>query len=253
MERIDRLLVDQGLAASRTQAQRYVSEGRVKVLSSGDWLVPTKPSQKYPQTVELEVAFDETDRYVSRGGLKLAGALAQTGLDISGMCVLDVGQSTGGFTDCVLQAGAAKVVGVEVGHGQLVEKLRSDARVVCLEGMNARSLPADEVLKYAENTSGFDLSVMDVSFISQTKIIPSVAPLLKMGGYFLSLVKPQFEVGQSGLGKGGIVRDESFYPQVEHSIRKSCADNGLAVKGFFSSPIKGGDGNREFFILAEKS
>ncbi|MGI9275348.1 MAG: TlyA family RNA methyltransferase [Endozoicomonas sp.] len=252
MERIDRLLVDQGLAASRTQAQRFISEGRVKVQCGGGWQVVAKPSQKYSQEIELQVEFDETDRFVSRGGLKLAGALAQTGLDVSGMCVMDVGQSTGGFTDCVLQAGANRVVGVEVGHDQLVEKLTKDSRVVCLEGMNARSLPVEKVLRHAASSDGFDLAVMDVSFISQTKIIPSLVPLLKTGGYFLSLVKPQFEVGQSGLGKGGIVRDESLYPQVEQSIRKSCADNGLKVKSFFNSPIKGGDGNREFFIFAEK-
>ena len=252
MERIDRLLVNQGVVNSRTQAQRLISEGKVKVYNAGGWETPNKPSIKYPDVVEIQVEFDEADRFASRGGLKLAGALERSGLDISGATVIDVGQSTGGFTDCALQAGAAKVVGIEVGHDQLVQPLRGDSRVVCLEGMNARALPEQELLEYTPGSKGFDLAVMDVSFISQTKILPSLTPLLKSGGQLLSLVKPQFEVGQEGLGKGGIVRDESLYPKVKKMIKDHCEKLGLEVVDYFASPIKGGDGNKEFFIWARK-
>ena len=251
MERIDRLLVNQGIVHSRTQAQRLISEGRVKVYNAGGWETPVKPSIKFPDIAEIQVERNETDRYVSRGGLKLAGALEKTGLDISGAVVIDAGQSTGGFTDCALQADAGKVVGIEVGHGQLVQSLRDDERVICLEGINARALPKEELLEYTPDQKGFDLAVMDVSFISQTKILPSLIPLLRCGGHILSLVKPQFEVGQAGLGKGGIVRDASLYPKVEKEIKQLCKDLGMTVLDYFDSPIKGGDGNREFFIFAQ--
>ena len=253
MKRIDRLMVDQGVVSSRTHAQRLVSEGRVTVLNSGSYEVPTKPSHKFPEEVEIKVQINETDRYASRGGLKLHGALEKIDLDITGFTVLDIGQSTGGFTDCVLQAGAEKVVGIEVGHGQLVESLRNDARVICLEGMNARSLPKIELLSHSLNSEGFDLVIMDVSFISQTKILPALAPLMKQGGHLVSLVKPQFEVGSAGLGKGGIVRDESLYPKVKSTIKECCEILKLDVRDYFKSPVKGGDGNKEFFIWAIKN
>ncbi|KEQ13978.1 TlyA family RNA methyltransferase [Endozoicomonas numazuensis] len=252
MERVDRLLVDQDLAASRTQAQKYISEGKVQVLHSGNWQTVKKPSEKFAGDAELKVALDESDRFVSRGGLKLAGALERIRLDITGMTVIDVGQSTGGFTDCALQSGAARVVGIEVGHDQLVEKLRKDERVICLEGVNAREL-SPTLIENTENSAGFDLAVMDVSFISQTKIIPSLAPLIKEGGFLISLVKPQFEVGKAGLSKGGIVRDDSLYPEVESSIRNCLEKQGLKTTDYFDSPIKGGDGNREFLIIARKA
>ena len=252
MKRIDRLMVDQGVVSSRTHAQRLITEGRVTVLDAGTSEIPTKPSHKFPEEVDIQVKFNETDRYASRGGLKLAGALEKTGLNITGFTVLDVGQSTGGFTDCVLQAGAEKVVGIEVGHNQLVEALRKDERVICLEGMNARSLPEAELLSYTAGNAGFDLIVMDVSFISQTKILPALAPLMKQGGHLISLVKPQFEVGSSGLGKGGIVRDESLYPQVKKTIKEYCEVLKLEVQDYFKSPIKGGDGNKEFFVWGGK-
>ena len=141
-------------------------------------------------------------------------------------------------------------MGIEVGHGQLVDVLRNDPRVVCLEGINARALPIS-LLEYSPAQQGFDIAVMDVSFISQTRILPALAPLLKPGGYLISLVKPQFEVGPGGLGKGGIVRDERLYPQVEQLITTCCQTLGLTVCGYFDSPITGGDGNREFFIWAQ--
>ncbi|WP_257263219.1 TlyA family RNA methyltransferase [Endozoicomonas sp. ONNA2] len=249
MRRLDLILVDQGKVSSRSRARRLISEGRVKVRQSGDWKTPGKAGQKYPDWVEIDI--DEADRFVSRGGMKLAGALTLSGISLAGATVIDVGQSTGGFTDCALQAGASGVVGVEVGHGQLVESLRKDPRVVCLEGMNARTLPA-ALLDYTDQQQGFDLAVMDVSFISQTRILPSLVPLLKKGGQLLSLVKPQFEVGPGGPGKGGIVRDSGLYPEVEQSIKACCNGLGLHVRGYFDSPITGGDGNREFFIWAQR-
>ncbi len=251
MERIDRLLVTLKLAESRTQGQRYISEGRVFVDLAGKWKPVKKPSEKFDAESLFRIEKDESDRFVSRGGLKLAEALAKTDLDITGFTVIDVGQSTGGFTDCALQAGAAKVVGIEVGHDQLVDKLRDDPKVICLEGMNGREL-SPELVTYTENSQGFDLSVMDVSFISQTKIIPALAPLIRAGGHFITLVKPQFEVGKKGVAKGGIVKDESLYLQVERSIRVCCKEHGLEVKEYFDSPIKGGDGNREFLLYAKK-
>lgn len=250
MRRLDLILVEQGKAASRTRAQRLISAGKVKVKAGPHWETPIKAGQKYPDWIETVIELDEADRYVSRGGLKLQGALAATGLSLAGATVIDVGQSTGGFTDCALQAGATKVVGIEVGHSQLVEALRDDPRVVCLEGVNARALPIS-LLGYSPAQQGFDVAVMDVSFISQTRILPTLAPLLKPGGHLLSLVKPQFEVGPGGLGKGGIVRDESLYPQVEQTIKTCCQAVGLSVCSYFDSPITGGDGNREFFIWAQ--
>ncbi|WP_419833417.1 TlyA family RNA methyltransferase [Endozoicomonas atrinae] len=252
MRRLDLILVDQGKVSSRSRAQRLISEGRVKVRQSGDWETPGKAGQKYPDWIEIDIQQDGADQFVSRGGMKLAGALEVSGIALAGATVIDVGQSTGGFTDCALNAGASRVVGIEVGHGQLVESLRNDPRVVCLEGMNARALPST-LLDYTEQRQGFDLAVMDVSFISQTKILPSLVPLLKKGGQLLSLVKPQFEVGPGGLGKGGIVRDSSLYSEVEQSIKTCCIGLGLNIRGYFDSPITGGDGNREFFIWAQRN
>ncbi|USE37797.1 TlyA family RNA methyltransferase [Endozoicomonas sp. SCSIO W0465] len=252
MRRLDLILVEQGKVSSRSRAQRLISEGKVKVRHSSDWEIPIKAGQKYPDWVEVAIGEDASDQFASRGGMKLAGALEISGISLTGMTVIDVGQSTGGFTDCALKAGAARVVGIEVGHGQLVETLRNDPRVVCLEGMNARTLPA-ALLDYTDRQQGFDLAVMDVSFISQTKILPALVPLLKQGGQLLSLVKPQFEVGPDGLGKGGIVRDERLYSKVEQAITACCVALGLEVCGYFDSPITGGDGNREFFIWAQRN
>ncbi len=243
------LLVERGLASSRTQAQRWISEGRVSVSEGGRQSLVSKPGQKLSDTVEFSVAADDSDRYVSRGGLKLAAALEAAALDVSGLTAIDVGASTGGFTDCLLQAGAAGVVCVDVGRDQLAEKLRGDARVINYEGINARELPR-ELLEHAPQ--GFDLAVMDVSFISQTKILPSLLPLLREGGHLLSLVKPQFEAGREYIGKGGIVRDESVYAEVEARVRQCCAELGMSVSHYIDSPIRGGDGNREFLLVAEK-
>lgn len=241
--RVDQLLVDQGLAASRTLAQRLIAAGRV----SWDGGVLLKAAQILPETVQLRVAEDASDRYVSRGALKLAGALEESGLDVQGRICLDVGQSTGGFTDCLLQAGAARVVGVDVGHEQLHGKLRADGRVAAYEGVNCRALQASD-LRGDYPASGFDVMVGDVSFISLTLILPALVPMLSREGQMLMLVKPQFEVGPEGVGKGGIVRDPALYADVERKLRQCCAGLNLQVLGWFASAITGSDGNREFFI-----
>ncbi len=237
--RADQLLVERRLAPSRTVAQRLIEAGRVSW--SGGAI--TKVSMILPLTAELAVTSDETDRYVGRGGIKLAGALAHTKLDARGKACLDVGQSTGGFTDCLLQAGAASVVGVDVGHGQLHPKLRDDPRVTCIEGVNARALEKSAVV-----ARRYDLIVGDLSFISLTLVLPQLPALLADDGDMLLLVKPQFEVGPEHVGKGGIVRDASLYPQVETKLRQAAQDAGLTVVDYFDSPIAGTDGNREFFI-----
>lgn len=245
--RADRLLVASGLAASRTAAQRLIAAGRVR----WDGEPVAKPAQELPSDDQLEVIPDPEDRYVSRGGVKLAGALAETGVAAAGKVCLDVGQSTGGFTDCLLQAGAARVVGVDVGHGQLHPRLAGDSRVTALEGINCRALTAAG-LGTSMPPTGFDLIVGDVSFISLTLVLPQLPPLLAAGGDLLLLVKPQFEVGPGGLGKGGIVRDPALYAEVEGKLRRSATDLGLTVRAWLDSPILGGDGNREYFIWLNK-
>src|SRR5574343_1222968 len=241
--RADALLVAQGLAASRTAAQAMIKAGRV----SWQGGAIAKPAFELPADTPLVVADDGSDRYVSRGGLNLAGALAETGIDVHGKVCLDVGQSTGGFTDCLLQAGARHVVGVDVGHDQLATQLRADPAVTSLEGINCRALTAAD-LGDAMPAGGFELIVGDVSFISMTLILPQLPAPLTPHGDLLLLVKPQFEVGPGNLGKGGIVRDAALYKDVEHKLRECAKTLGLTVRAWLDRPITGGDGNREFFI-----
>jgi 23S rRNA (cytidine1920-2'-O)/16S rRNA (cytidine1409-2'-O)-methyltransferase len=164
---------------------------------------------------------------------------------------LDVGQSTGGFTECLLLNGAAEVVGIDVGHGQVHPRVRDDERVICIEGVNARELmPDDERIPDAE--AGFDVLVGDVSFISLTMVLPGVVPFLKPGGKLLMLVKPQFELQPENIGKNGLVKDPAMYPVIEKRIRTSLSELGLKVTGWYDSAIDGGDGNREFFVQATK-
>ncbi|CAL93202.1 conserved hypothetical protein [Azoarcus olearius] len=209
-----------------------------------------KASHSLPIDATIELVADPDDafeRYVSRGGLKLAGALAASGLDPAGRVCLDVGQSTGGFTDCLLQAGATRVVGVEVGHGQLHPRLAGEPRCITLEGVNARHLTAADLAGHCP-PGGFGLIVCDASFISLTLLLPQWPALLAADGDILALVKPQFEVGPQGLSKGGIVRDASRYAEVERKLRIAAAAAALDVRGWYDSPITGTDGNREFFI-----
>jgi 23S rRNA (cytidine1920-2'-O)/16S rRNA (cytidine1409-2'-O)-methyltransferase len=189
---------------------------------------------------------------VSRGGLKLEGALLSSGLSAQGLRCLDVGQSTGGFTDCLLQQDAAQVLGLDVGHGQLHPRLRDDARVVCVERINARELEPNDA-RVPDVALGFDLVVGDLSFISLTLVLPALLPLLKKGGALLMLVKPQFELQPSDIGKGGLVKDEASYVQVEARLREACAALNLNVLGYWPSAIAGGDGNKEFWIGARRA
>lgn len=241
--RADVLLVRRGLAPSRTAAQRLIAAGHVFARDGAAKIALAKPSATVHDDAQLEIEASDLDRFVSRGGRKLEGALKHIALDVENLRCLDVGQSTGGFTDCLLQRGASHVVGIDVGHDQLHAKIRGDSRVTCIEGVNARAL---------QNIGEpFDLVVADVSFISLTKVLPQWPALLREGGSVLSLVKPQFEVGADNLARGGIVRDESLYAVVEKTIRRACVDAGLDVLDYFDSSITGGDGNREFFVYAK--
>ncbi|MRD47017.1 TlyA family rRNA (cytidine-2'-O)-methyltransferase [Caenimonas koreensis DSM 17982] len=243
--RVDQLLVERGLASSRSQAQRLIASG-VRWLDRGEWKTVAKNGDDVPLEAEIELLDASESRYVSRGGLKLEGALKAAGIDPAGWVCLDVGQSTGGFTDCLLQHGAAQVVGVDVGQAQLHDSLRNDERVVVIEKVNARELTAEQA------GEDFDLIVGDLSFISMTLVLPAIVPLLKPGGHLLMLAKPQFELQPGQVGKRGIVTDTSLYAFVENRIRTCCTDLGLQVRSWFDSPIDGGDGNREFFIHAQK-
>ena len=254
--RADQLLVERGLAATRSQAQRLIAAG-VRWSDGAQWKPVAKNGDELPPTAAVELLDSAETRYVSRGGLKLEGALRASGVDPAGRLCLDVGQSTGGFTDCLLQHGAARVVGVDVGHGQLHPRLRADARVVAIEKVNARQLSATDLVATCDRpvraATTFDLVVGDLSFISLTLVLPALVPLLARGGELLMLAKPQFELQPHQLGKGGIVRDASLYAEVEQRLRGACAELGLQVKGWYDSPITGGDGNREFFLFASPS
>jgi 23S rRNA (cytidine1920-2'-O)/16S rRNA (cytidine1409-2'-O)-methyltransferase len=231
---------------------------------AGVWKTVAKNGDDIPEDAVVQLLDAARDRYVSRGGLKLEGALRDCALDVTGWACLDVGQSTGGFTDCLLQHGAARVLGVDVGQGQLHASLRDDERVLGLEKINARSLTAHELIEQIDATTdepevftqdveaGFDLIVGDLSFISQTLVLPALVPLLKPEGALLMLVKPQFELQPGQVGKGGIVRDAALYAFVEQRIRDCLAEQGLQVLRWLESPIQGGDGNREFFFHATR-
>ena len=241
--RADQLLVERELASSRSQAQRLIAAG-VRWLDHGDWKRVGKNSDELPPQAQLELLDCAEARYVSRGGLKLEGALQATGIAVTGKNCLDVGQSTGGFTDCLLRRGAARVTGVDVGHGQLHAKLRADPRVTAIENINARELTADQAGR------DFDFATGDLSFISSTLVLPALVPLLKTGADLLLLVKPQFELQPGDIGKGGIVKDAAAHRRVEARLRDACAASGLAVVDWFESAVTGGDGNREFFVHA---
>ena len=247
--RADLYLVEHGYAASRTLAQKLISEGSVTV----DGRPLKKPSEDISDAAhEVVVAETATTRYVGRGGLKLEAALAAFPVSVCGTTVADIGASTGGFTDCLLQNGASRVFAVDAGHGQLHPRLAVDPRVRSMEGVNARYLsPVDlartEPAQAGENFDGrVDGCVMDVSFISQTLLHPAVANLLLPGGWFISLIKPQFELDGSALGKGGVVKSEKQRRAAVDRVLASAAACGLQLGRVIDSPIEGGDGNREY-------
>lgn len=266
--RIDQLLVQRQLASSRSQAQRLIADG-LEFLHDGAWRRCSKNGEEVPEQAELRLISQAEARYVSRGGLKLEAGLRAMDWSVQDLQCLDVGQSTGGFTDCLLQAGARRVVGVDVGSGQLHPRLREDWRVVCIEKCNARNLSAAELTRGylaalpahsdvetaavgAPFSPAFDLVVIDVSFISQTLLLPSLVPFFKPGGRLLSLVKPQFELQPGEVGKRGIVREPSLHAKVEKRLRDCCAMLGLSWLRWLDSPIAGGDGNREFLLAAQR-
>lgn len=233
-DRLDRLLVERGLAESRTQAQGLIMAGEVRVNEE----VASKVGQRV--ALDARITILEKLPYVSRGGLKLAGALADFGYDPAGKTCADVGASTGGFTDVLLQRGAARVYAIDVGYGQLAWKLRQDARVVILERTNARHL----------DTLGepIDLAVMDASFISIELLLPAIARWLRPGGDVITLIKPQFEAGRDEVGKGGVVRAPEVHARVLHARVAYAEANGWTVHDMTASPITGPAGNREFFL-----
>lgn len=241
-ERLDVLLVDRGLAESRTKAQALILAGEVVV---GDQRVD-KPGTRVPVEAELRLK-GEGLKYVSRGGLKLEAAIDHFGLDVSGKVCADIGASTGGFTDCLLQRGAARVYAIDVGWGQLHEKLRKDPRVVSRERVNARNLAR------AELPEPIDVLVFDVSFISLRLVLPSALPYLAPRGHLVALVKPQFEVGPEHVGAGGVVRDRSARQASIDAMKEFVASLGLEVLGVIDSPIAGPAGNIEALLAAARS
>ncbi len=239
--RLDCLLVARGLAESRQRAQALILAGTVLV---GDRPVD-KAGSAVPADAEIRVRGDENP-YVSRGGLKLRGALDAFGLSVQDLVALDVGASTGGFTDCLLQAGAAKVYALDVGYGQLAWKLREDPRVVCIERTNIRHYDGSDF------RDRIDIAVIDASFISLRLVIPPMLMLIGDGALILALVKPQFEVGKGEVGKRGVVRDPALHERVVTDLEAFCRERGLSVLGNCESPIKGPAGNREFFLCLKK-
>jgi 23S rRNA (cytidine1920-2'-O)/16S rRNA (cytidine1409-2'-O)-methyltransferase len=237
-ERIDKLLVERGLAESRTKAQALVMAGLVLVNEQR----VAKPSDlvSCDGLIRIKHGDDPVSRYVGRGGLKLEAALRNFEVPVEGLTCLDVGASTGGFTDCLLQHGARKVVAVDVGHNQIDWRLRQDPRVEVRESVNARHLSPED---FSEK---FDLISIDVSFISVTKILPALVSLLAPGGRVIVLIKPQFEVGRGEVGKGGIVREPEKHARVIDEVNAAAAQLGLTKAKVIESPIRGAEGNVEF-------
>jgi 23S rRNA (cytidine1920-2'-O)/16S rRNA (cytidine1409-2'-O)-methyltransferase len=235
--RLDRLLVDRGLAPARERARALILAGQVLVNE-----VPvTKVGTLVPTAAAITLKTPDQP-YVSRGGLKLVAALEHFTMDVTGMAALDVGASTGGFTDCLLQHGAARVYCVDVGYGQLAWRLRQDSRVIVLERTNIRHLPREAI------PEEIDLAVVDVSFISLKLVLPKVILFLRPRGTILALVKPQFEVGKGQVGKGGVVRDQQLQLQAVAGIQSLAQDLGLTVVGALPSPILGPKGNQEYLL-----
>lgn len=236
-ERIDKLMVQRQLAGSRERARALIMAGRVLVNEQ----VVDKVGTRVDAATEIRLKGDDIP-YVSRGGLKLAEALQTFTLDVAGRTAIDVGASTGGFTDCLLQKGAARVFAVDVGYGQLAWQLREDDRVVNLERTNIRTLQPEQLDVRP------DVAVIDASFISLDKVLPPTLKLLQPGSDVIALIKPQFEVGKGLVGKGGVVRDPELHEQVVARIKDLASELGCQVLGLCESPILGPKGNREFLI-----
>lgn len=240
-KRLDVLLTEQGYADTRSKAQAIIMSGLVYV----DGQKADKPGVSFEETVSVEVR-GAACPYVSRGGLKLEKAMAEFPIELNGCICGDIGASTGGFTDCMLQNGASKVYSVDVGYGQLAWKLREDPRVVCMERTNARYLTHEQI------PDELDFASIDVSFISLKLILPAVANVLKDGGYVASLVKPQFEAGREKVGKKGVVRDTAVHKEVLEHYLEHAREAGFGVLGLTYSPIRGPEGNIEYLGFLQK-
>jgi 23S rRNA (cytidine1920-2'-O)/16S rRNA (cytidine1409-2'-O)-methyltransferase len=238
--RLDQALVQRGFFPSRQQAQTAIMAGEVEL----DGRRAAKASDLVREESQITVA--TRDRYVGRGGLKLEGALDHFALSCQDKVALDIGASTGGFTDCLRQRGVRKVFAVDVGHGQLAWKIREDPRVVVLEKLNARQLSRREI------PESIDLCVIDVSFISLTLILPNAFELVTANGVILALIKPQFELAREDVGRGGIVRDPGLHRRAQEKIASFAETMGAEIVGLFPSPLTGADGNQEFFICLRK-
>lgn len=235
-ERLDRVIVLRGLASTRTRAQMLIAAGLVQVNGRR----AEKAGMVVEETAEIVVT-GQPDFYVSRGGLKLEAALRRFRLNVTGAVCLDVGASTGGFTDCLLKRGAARVVAVDVGRNQMAASLRSDPRVELHEGVNARSLRPDQF------SDRFDVATVDVSFISLTLILPAVAPLVRPGGFIVALIKPEFEAGPEAVDARGIVRNPADQQRAIDRVKRFAQETlRLTCRGVMRSPIRGGSGNQEF-------
>ncbi len=240
-QRLDAALLERGLVSSRARAQAAIEIGNVTV----NGVVCTRPSTKVSDTDKLEVV--DPIPFVSRGGLKLDAALSKFKIDVTGLSCIDIGCSTGGFTDCLLQRGAAAVTGVDVGSRQVSPRIAGNSRVTIVENCNARDLRALKL------DNSLDLAVIDVSFISITLILPSAVAVLKPNGSIVALIKPQFEVGRGGLDSGGIVRDEKRRRDALSAVVRSAAAIGLEMAARMESPICGGDGNIEYLVLFRRA
>jgi len=238
--RVDQALVARGFFESRERAQRAIMAGEVRV---GD-----RVFRKAAELIEIDapISVVQPPQFASRGALKLAGALDFFGVDVQGKTALDIGASTGGFTDCLLQRGAAKVFAIDVGHGQLAWKLRNDPRVVVMEKLNARFLSREQIPQLV------DLCVIDVSFISLTLILPRAFELITQDGMILALIKPQFELEREDVGRGGIVREPALHEKAQQKIVKFVEEANYHVVGLVPSTVTGTDGNQEFFICIRK-
>jgi 23S rRNA (cytidine1920-2'-O)/16S rRNA (cytidine1409-2'-O)-methyltransferase len=240
-ERLDILLVEKGIASSRERAKALIMEGSVFVNGTPQ----TKAGAMIDALADIELRGKDIP-YVSRGGLKLEAALTHFDIDTEGMIAMDVGSSTGGFTDCLLKKGVRKVYCIDVGYGQMAWSLRNDPRVVLLERTNIRHLEKEKI------PDAIDIVTIDVSFISLKMVIPKVIEFIREGADILALVKPQFEVGKGEVGKGGIVRDEDKRLGAASAVRRFAEETGLEASGIFLSPVAGRKGNREYFLRLKK-
>jgi 23S rRNA (cytidine1920-2'-O)/16S rRNA (cytidine1409-2'-O)-methyltransferase len=239
-QRLDKLVLERGLAPTIEKAKALIMAGQVVV----DDHTLDKAGQQVALHAEIRLK-GEALPYVSRGGLKLRKALDEFGVEVTGLVAVDVGSSTGGFTDCLLQAGAARVFAIDVGYGQLAWKLQQDPRVVSMEKTNIRYVTPDQLDAVP------DLAVIDASFIALAKVLPATVGLVHPGGRIIALIKPQFEVGKGEVGEGGIVRDPAAHEKVVADVSQTAHDLGLTVAGLCESPITGADGNKEFLILLQ--